>query len=105
LLAKSNTGFAIATPVGVAIGSVFAALSTRELSGDSAVRNVRIGKRLRLLLLGLMVVWGVWSVAALPPLNRPPQFAEARCGSRCRRCCSTPGAQCVTSNCGYAIPP
>ena len=77
LLAKSNTGFAIATPVGVAIGSLFAALSTRELSGDSAVRSVRVGKRLRLALLGLMVVWGVWSVAELPPLNRPPQFAEA----------------------------
>jgi adenylate cyclase len=76
LLGKSNTGFAIATPVGVAIGSVFAMLSTRELSGDSAVRNVRIGKRLRLGLLGLMAVWGVWSVASLPPLNRPPQFAE-----------------------------
>jgi adenylate cyclase len=76
LLAKSNTGFAIATPVGVALGSIFAALSTRELSGDSAVRNVRLGKRLRLALLGLMVLWGVWSVAELPPLNRPPQFAE-----------------------------
>jgi adenylate cyclase len=76
LLDRSNVGFAIATPVGVAIGSVFAALSTRDLSGDSAVRNVRIGKRLRLALLGLMIVWGAWSVASLPPLNRPPQFAE-----------------------------
>jgi adenylate cyclase len=76
LLGKSNVGFAIATPVGVALGSLFAALSTRDLSGDRAVRNVRIGKRLRLALLGLMVVWGVWSLASLPPLNRPPQFAE-----------------------------
>jgi class 3 adenylate cyclase len=76
LLGRSNVGFAIATPVGVAIGSVFAALSTRELSGDAAVRNVRIGKRLRLAVLGLMIVWGVWSLASLPPLNRPPQFAE-----------------------------
>ena len=31
LLDKPNTGFLIATPVGVAIGSVFAALSTAEL--------------------------------------------------------------------------
>jgi class 3 adenylate cyclase len=76
LLGKSNVGFAIATPVGVAIGSIFAVLSTRELSGDRAVRNVRLGKRLRLALLGLMVVWGAWSLASLPPLNRPPQFAE-----------------------------
>jgi len=76
LLGKSNTGFQIATPVGVAIGSIFAAASTRDFTGESAVRNVRIGKRLRLGLLGLMIVWAVWSLALLPPLNRPPQFAE-----------------------------
>ena len=77
LLDKSNTGFLIATPVGVAIGSIFAALSTADFSGDSAVRHVRIGKRLRWALLGLMVLWAVWSLASLPPLNRPPQFAES----------------------------
>jgi adenylate cyclase len=77
LLGKSNTGFQIATPVGVAIGSIFAAVSTRDFSGESAVRNVGIGKRLRWGLLGLMVLWAVWSLASLPPLNRPPQFAEA----------------------------
>ena len=76
LLAKSNTGFLIATPVGVALGSVFGALSTADFSGNSAVRHVRIGKRLRWVLLGLMVLWAVWSRASLPPLNRPPQFAE-----------------------------
>jgi adenylate cyclase len=76
LLAKSNTGFLIATPVGVAIGSVFAALSTADFSGDTALRNVRLGKRFRLALIGLMLVWGVWSLTSLPPLDRPPQFAE-----------------------------
>ncbi|HZA32764.1 MAG TPA: adenylate/guanylate cyclase domain-containing protein [Propionibacteriaceae bacterium] len=76
VLGTSNTGFAIATPVGVALGSVFAARSTAELSGDSAVRNVRIARRIRLALIGLMLLWGAWSVASLPPLNRPPQFAE-----------------------------
>ena len=76
LLDKPNTGFLIATPVGLAIGSVFAALSTAEFSGDRAVRHVRIGKRLRWALLGLMVLWAVWSLASLPPLDRPPKFAE-----------------------------
>jgi adenylate cyclase len=76
LLAASNTGFIVATPVGVAIGSVFAALSTADFSGDTALRNVRLGKRLRLPLIGLMILWGVWSLASLPPLDRPPQFAE-----------------------------
>jgi len=76
LLEKANTGFLIATPVGVAIGSVFAALSTADFTGESAVRHVRIGKLLRWAVLGLMVLWAVWSLAALPPLDRPPQFAE-----------------------------
>jgi class 3 adenylate cyclase len=76
LLGKSNTGFQIATPVGVAIGSIFAALSGANFSGDRAVRHVRIGKRLRWALLGLMLLWAVWSLASLPPLNRPPQFVE-----------------------------
>ncbi len=76
LLDKANTGFLIATPVGVGLGSVFAALSTADFTGDSAVRNVRIGRLLRLVLLGLMVLWAVWSLTGLPPLDRPPQFAE-----------------------------
>jgi adenylate cyclase len=76
LLGASNTGFVIATPVGVAIGAVFATLSTGDFSGDTALRNVRIGKRLRLAVIGLMLAWGVWSLASLPPLDRPPQFAE-----------------------------
>jgi adenylate cyclase len=76
LLGASNTGFLIATPVGIAIGSAFAALSTADLSGDTALRNVRFGKRLRLALIGLMVLWGAWSLASVPPLDRPPQFAE-----------------------------
>ena len=76
LLDKANTGFLIATPVGVGLGSIFAALSTADYTGDSAVRNVRIGRLLRWVLLGLMVLWAVWSLAGLPPLDRPPQFAE-----------------------------
>jgi adenylate cyclase len=76
LLDKANTGFLIATPVGVGLGSIFAALSTADFTGDSAVRNVRIGRLLRWVLLGLMVLWAVWSLTGLPPLDRPPQFAE-----------------------------
>jgi adenylate cyclase len=76
LLDKANTGFLIATPVGVGLGSIFAALSTADFTGDSAVRNVQIGRLLRWVLLGLMVLWAAWSLAGLPPLDRPPQFAE-----------------------------
>jgi hypothetical protein len=58
------------------LAPVFAALSTADFSGDTALRHVRLGKRLRLALIGLMLVWGAWSLASLPPLDRPPQFAE-----------------------------
>jgi adenylate cyclase len=76
VLGKANTGFAIATPVGVALGSVFAARSTAELSGQSAVRNVRIARLIRLALIGVMLLWAAWSIASLPPLDRPPQLLE-----------------------------
>jgi class 3 adenylate cyclase len=76
LLSEGNTGFQVATPIGIAIGSVFAARSTAELSGERAVRDVRVGKRLRLALLVFMLAWAVLSLADLPPLNQPPEDAE-----------------------------
>jgi class 3 adenylate cyclase len=76
LLSESNTGFQVATPVGIAIGSVFAARSTVELSGERAVRDVRLGRHLRLALLVLMLAWAALSLADLPPLNQPPENAE-----------------------------
>jgi adenylate cyclase len=71
-----NLGFAVATPVGVALGSLFAVRSTREFSGDAAVAEVRLARRLRWVLLALMLVWGVVSLAGLPPLDARPAAAE-----------------------------
>ena len=76
LLTGSNTGFQIATPIGIAIGSLFAARSTAELSGERAARDVRIAKQLRVALLVLMIAWAAVSLADLPPLNVPPEDAE-----------------------------
>ncbi len=76
LLSQSNAGFAVATPVGVAIGSLFAARSTADLAGARAVREIQIAKRLRLALLGLMLGWAALSLANLPPLSRPPGSGE-----------------------------
>jgi len=73
--ASSGIGKAIARHLAIAGHRVFGA-QRRATPSDSAVQNVRIGKRLRWALLGLMVLWAVWSLASLPPLNRPPQFAE-----------------------------
>jgi class 3 adenylate cyclase len=69
LLAMPNPGFVIATPVGLALGSVFAAWSTADLTGDRAVGAVRLGRRLRIVLLLLMVLWAVLSLRELPPLT------------------------------------
>jgi adenylate cyclase len=80
LLETPNTGFVIATPVGLALASVFAALSALDLTAQTAAAILR---RRRLILLGLaalLVVWGTASLAGLPPLDEPlpPDEAETR---------------------------
>ena len=76
LLTTPNIGFAIATPVGLVIAAVFAAAATSSFAGP----RERIVLRLRPFLLGglivLMVVWGVLSLAGLPPLDGPPPSTE-----------------------------
>ena len=72
LLNEPNSGFVIATPVGICIGSALAAWSTVDTAGERAVRAVRLGRRLRLVLLIVMVVWAVFSLGHLPPLDGPP---------------------------------
>jgi adenylate cyclase len=77
LLNASNAGFQVATPVGIAIGSLFAALSTVDVAEDTAARQVLLGRRLRVAVLAIMAAWAVWSLAELPPLNRAPENTEA----------------------------
>jgi class 3 adenylate cyclase len=72
LLESPNAGFVVATPVGIALGSVVAALSTMDLSGERAVRAVRVGCRVRRWLLVLVAAWGIASLAELPPLHGEP---------------------------------
>jgi adenylate cyclase len=69
LLEAPNAGFVVATPVGIALGSVMAMGSALDLSGARAVSAVRVGRRLRVVLLGLMALWAVVSLAQLPPLQ------------------------------------
>jgi len=70
LLDHPNTGFVIATPVGIAIGSVLALGSALDLSGHRAVRVVLIGRWIRVALLAFMALWAIASVAQLPPLHQ-----------------------------------
>ncbi|HEU4946351.1 MAG TPA: adenylate/guanylate cyclase domain-containing protein [Kribbella sp.] len=69
LLDTPNAGFVLATPVGIALGSLFAAWSSLDLIGPRHVRVMRAGRWLRWGLLGLMALWAIASVAHLPPLQ------------------------------------
>lgn len=69
LLDHPNAGFVLATPVGVALGSVFAAWSAISLEGERGVRLIRISRVVRWGLVVLMVLWAVASLAQLPPLQ------------------------------------
>jgi class 3 adenylate cyclase len=77
LLEGSNTGFVIATPAGLFIASGFAAASVTALAGPRAAVVLRRRSLLLGGLVGLMIVWGVISLADLPPLQGPPPVAEA----------------------------
>jgi adenylate cyclase len=77
LLEGSNTGFVIATPVGLLIASGFAAASVTALVGSRATTVLRRRSLMLGGLVGLMVVWGVVSLADLPPLQGPPPGTEA----------------------------
>lgn len=66
-----NTGFDVATPVGLLIGAGFAAASALELTPARAAAVVRHGRLLRGSLLALLLVWGIVSLTEVPPLDRP----------------------------------
>jgi adenylate cyclase len=70
LLQTPNAGFVLATPVGIALGSVLAAFSTVDMSGEQAVTVMRVGRWLRMILLAAMALWAAASLAQFPPLHR-----------------------------------
>ncbi len=82
LLEKGNAGFTIATPVGLLLSSVLAVASSLELSGRFGNAIVKWQRTLRAALLVLLVVWGIASLATLPPLDSPltPEGAQGELG-------------------------
>lgn len=78
LLSGPNTGFFIATPVGLLLAGCFAGLSALELNHRGTAVFVVRQRALLLGLLLLIVAWGAASVAGLPILKRPaPEEAPA----------------------------
>jgi adenylate cyclase len=79
LLENKNTGFVVATAVGLFLASIFAAASALTLRPETNAR-ILASARLALWTLGLLfVAWAAWSLAKLPPLDRPlpPNEADA----------------------------
>jgi class 3 adenylate cyclase len=68
LLEGKNAGFVIATPVGLFLGSVFAAWSALDLERYDVLRWRR---HLRAAVLLSLILWGAASLAEVPPLDRP----------------------------------
>lgn len=88
LMDGPNAGFNMASPAGLLLASVFAAASSINLNRERAATVMRNAQLLRALLIGLMVVWALFSILELPPLN---EGVEASRGSRPLLAVSLPG--------------
>jgi adenylate cyclase len=77
VLSGKNTGFVLASPVGLTVAAAFAFVSSLDLSAE---RNLAVMQRRRLLrggLLALLAAWAAISLASVPPLNAPLPPSEA----------------------------
>ena len=72
---EGNTGFVIATPLGLLLASVFAAASATDLDGDLGGRITASQRLVRRALVVLLVAWAAVSVAHFP---RPRQARPRR---------------------------
>lgn len=71
VLVGPNAGFDLATPIGLVVGSLFAAASAIELTPAVSRRIMARLRSLLVALVALMLVWAIASLAELPPLNTP----------------------------------
>jgi class 3 adenylate cyclase len=77
LLEKKNAGFVVATPVGLAIASIFAAASALDLSPSASAAVMRRQWALRGIVFGLLGAWCVYSLSGLAPLDHALTEEEA----------------------------
>ena len=73
VLVGPNAGFELATPVGLVVGSMFAAISAIDFAPTTSRRIMARSRSILAALLALMVVWAIASLAELPPLDNPVQ--------------------------------
>jgi adenylate cyclase len=77
LLEKKNAGFVVATPVGLALASIFAAASALDLSPSASAAVMRRQWLLRGVVFGLLGAWCAYSLSSLAPLDRALTEEEA----------------------------
>jgi class 3 adenylate cyclase len=77
LLDSPNTGFVVATPVGLLLAGGFAAVSALDLErhGETIIRRRNL---IRLKLLAVIATWAIVSLAEVPPLDEPLPQEDAR---------------------------
>lgn len=77
LLDAPNQGFVLATPVGLLLAALFAALSALRLPPERAARIISRARALRAGLLAAMVAWAALSLASVAPLDSPTPIERA----------------------------
>lgn len=82
LLESANTGFAVATPVGLTLSGVTAALSAVEWSERGTAAIMRDRRWWLALAWSLLLTWAVISLAGFAPLDSPPDPAAVTAGQR-----------------------
>jgi class 3 adenylate cyclase len=78
LLEGKNSGFVVATPVGLLLAAVLVAASAIDFTPERSAALMRRALPLRIGLLVLLLGWGVVSLENIPPLNHPLPVEEAR---------------------------
>ncbi len=78
LVDSPNAGFVVATPVGLLVASLFAAVSALEFDERQSARLMRHATLARALLFVAMGVWAAVSLLAIPPLDGPLPPERAR---------------------------
>ena len=71
LVSGKNAGFVIATPIGLLLAAVFAALSAVGWRPEAAAAIMRRERLLRVALVALLAAWAGVSLAEVGPLDRP----------------------------------
>jgi adenylate cyclase len=80
LLDGPNQGFAVATPIGLLVASLFAAASALPLPPDRARAVMSRARLLRGGLIALMALWAALALLSVPPLDDPTPIERASGG-------------------------